>query len=391
MKPRLYTSIAASIAVLGLMHNSAEAQKLKVIVNRETGEMTLASSTSDPVNFSAYAVMSGNGSLSPLDWNGVRDTEGADWEVAAGGPTVNLLTEINTNPDPAVGATATDTTTFSLGIGSYDALQGLGNIDLGVDLEQNDLSLLYYDHVQAIQTTGVVEYTGFKLANNVGITVDLTSGHAFLENESVVDRSLVGFSILSNQPGVLNTNSGSFTGLGGSFLTAPLDGTDVSQLDPSGNGTTLTADTDIQTNGTDLGVVVDTSPANLAAALDNLEFTFLLDGETTNRDGFVRYINVPVLAGDYNGDGEVNIADYTVWRDNLGASDESAINFAGDGGGITASDYSHWKTHFGDSSNLVAGQLAAGSQAVPEPASVALVLLAILPVARRSRARRMRP
>ena len=38
------------------------------------------------------------------------------------------------------------------------------------------------------------------------------------------------------------------------------------------------------------------------------------------------------LAGDYNGNGTVDAADYVVWRDNLGAADESALNGNGDGG-----------------------------------------------------------
>lgn len=78
--------------------------------------------------------------------------------------------------------------------------------------------------------------------------------------------------------------------------------------------------------------------------------------------------------GDFNGDGIVNIADYTVWRDNLGATDETAINNNGDGGGVTAADYTVWKTHFGQGS----GALDSASQAVPEPAALFLFCLALL-------------
>lgn len=79
------------------------------------------------------------------------------------------------------------------------------------------------------------------------------------------------------------------------------------------------------------------------------------------------------LPGDFNGDGFVNIADYTVWRDNLGATEGNLLSGNGDGGTIGASDYSLWKTHFGDSAG--AGAIgAAGAAAVPEPSSVVLLV-----------------
>ena len=56
-----------------------------------------------------------------------------------------------------------------------------------------------------------------------------------------------------------------------------------------------------------------------------------------------------VKPGDFNDDGVVNAADYTVWRDNLGASDESAIANHGDGmNGVDAGDYQLWRNNFGN-------------------------------------------
>lgn len=75
-----------------------------------------------------------------------------------------------------------------------------------------------------------------------------------------------------------------------------------------------------------------------------------------------------ILAGDYNNDGLVNLADYTVWRDHLGAADESVINAAGDGlAGVDAGDYAVWKTNFG---MVATGAGIAQSQAIPEPAGL---------------------
>jgi hypothetical protein len=72
------------------------------------------------------------------------------------------------------------------------------------------------------------------------------------------------------------------------------------------------------------------------------------------------------LAGDFNGSTKVDAADYTVWRDHLGAADESSINNNGDHlNGVDAADYVIWKNGFGDMAG--AGGVAGGS--VPEPAS----------------------
>ncbi|MGE3640198.1 MAG: PEP-CTERM sorting domain-containing protein [Pirellulales bacterium] len=80
------------------------------------------------------------------------------------------------------------------------------------------------------------------------------------------------------------------------------------------------------------------------------------------------------LPGDFNGDHKVDAADYTVWRDHLGAATESSLNGNGDGSnGVDAGDYNLWKTNFGDTSG--AGALAAA--AVPEPGTVMLCLAGV--------------
>jgi hypothetical protein len=77
------------------------------------------------------------------------------------------------------------------------------------------------------------------------------------------------------------------------------------------------------------------------------------------------------LQGDYNGDGTVDAADYTVWRDTLNSSDDLRAD-GNDNGTVDGADYGIWKTHFGESANV---GLSATSAAVPEPASGALLLL----------------
>jgi hypothetical protein len=84
------------------------------------------------------------------------------------------------------------------------------------------------------------------------------------------------------------------------------------------------------------------------------------------------------LPGDYNQNGTVDSADYTVWRDHLGNS-----TLANRGPGITGpigqADYDYWKSNFGNTSQFGSGAtaLASASPAVPEPATFKLVGLAI--------------
>jgi hypothetical protein len=82
------------------------------------------------------------------------------------------------------------------------------------------------------------------------------------------------------------------------------------------------------------------------------------------------------LAGDFNDNGVVDLADYTVWRDNLGAVNENALNGNGSfSGGVDQSDYQLWVQNFGLSLNGVASSTLHTSQ-VPEPTGLWLLLAA---------------
>lgn len=86
---------------------------------------------------------------------------------------------------------------------------------------------------------------------------------------------------------------------------------------------------------------------------------------------------VPALAGDYNGDGVVDAADYTVWRDSNGAMGPGLFaDGTGQGGSpdgvVDEQDYEFWRANFGG----VAGTAEnIGDTVVPEPASWILALI----------------
>ena len=96
------------------------------------------------------------------------------------------------------------------------------------------------------------------------------------------------------------------------------------------------------------------SDENIAGALTK-SLTLTLLGEVTEAAG---------LDGDFNHDGFVDASDYTVWRDGLD------VDYA-------LEDYDLWKANFGMSLGSSAGAIAGGSSAVPEPAAVVLMGLAL--------------
>jgi Tol biopolymer transport system component len=86
------------------------------------------------------------------------------------------------------------------------------------------------------------------------------------------------------------------------------------------------------------------------------------------------------VAGDYNGNGIVDAADYTVWRDTLGRTG-TGLAADGDTTGASANkidqaDYNLWKLHFGEHSG--SGTASGTGTSVSEPATCLHVLLASL-------------
>lgn len=115
------------------------------------------------------------------------------------------------------------------------------------------------------------------------------------------------------------------------------------------------------------------------ATIDSIQFfgsgqaTVYLDAVMHNPLGSLLVSNG--LPGDFNGDGTVNLGDYLVWRNNLGAETEDVIAGNGDNSGtVDAGDYTLFRLNFG---NTVPANILQGTQAVPEPAT-ALGLLAAL-------------
>jgi hypothetical protein len=77
------------------------------------------------------------------------------------------------------------------------------------------------------------------------------------------------------------------------------------------------------------------------------------------------------LPGDFNRDGTVSAADYTVWRNSTGQTGNVAAD-ANEDDVVDLNDYAMWKANFGRSETAGAGSLTA----VPEPPACLLTFLA---------------
>ena len=107
---------------------------------------------------------------------------------------------------------------------------------------------------------------------------------------------------------------------------------------------------------------------NVAGDKD-LTLDFALAGETTSRQGIVVYDTIAAgVPGDYNNDGAVNAADYTVYRDNLGLSAAARSNRnPANTGVVNAGDYTFWKNNYGSTSAA-----SSFASSIPEPTGALL-------------------
>jgi cyclophilin family peptidyl-prolyl cis-trans isomerase len=130
---------------------------------------------------------------------------------------------------------------------------------------------------------------------------------------------------------------------------------------------------------------------SITGDFDELQLPVLTAGLVWDVNVSNTSVTLSAAAADFNRDGVVNAADYTVWRDMRGTTVIPFASADGSGNGmIDAADYTIWKNNFGNRRGGLfggaAGSLAAA--AVPEPSTLLLILAASSAVAMCRRFRR---
>ncbi|WP_442485213.1 hypothetical protein [Aeoliella sp. SH292] len=337
-------------------------QVLVLNVDRTTGSATITNpGGAAAMHFDGYTISSSSQSLDPSTWTSLHSVNPSSWLEA--NPTPGRLSEVNANI-----TTLASGNTLSLGA-PYEP----GQPPLGTPVE--DLVFQYTDTDSNTLVTGAVNFTGgVQKFNNLVLEIDAT-GAAQIINDSWQTVKIDGYSV-SSSDGSLLTGNANWT----SIADQGTLGGDWIEANPTVNRLTeVKAEGDIQlqtTNGFGLGQIF-----NPAGDQEGVTFEFLIAGESLPFAGAVVFrplssatpIGPGGLDGDYNGDGMVNLADYTVWRDNLGSNTVLANDLTP--GTVTGDDYSVWKNNFGQS----AGSLASVGQvtSVPSPPCSTLALLSI--------------
>jgi len=220
--------------------------------------------------------------------------------------------------------------------------------------------------------------------NFTGGTLDVDTFNGNLDQDGGI------LDLREDATGTLTTINGRYRNEGGTLaLFATLGSTgspgtnpllDVNGLTQLGPGSTLQIDLnpDSPNLGDNDSIVLIQSAAGIQGTFDNEIITapsgLLYEIQYTSNAVRLSAI-AAMLAGDYNGNGEVDAADYTVWQDNFG----SMINLAADGNGngvVDAADYTIWQDNFGNT--LAGSSNAASLTAIPEPSTLGVVLAGTL-------------
>ncbi|WP_442485001.1 hypothetical protein [Aeoliella sp. SH292] len=370
--PELLNSPGQTLAVStsGNAVTMSVSQRLVLNVDRYTGAATLVNEAGHSVNIDLveYTLASTAGNLNGANgrWKSFDDDPSKPNWIEAGA-TEFALSEVNG------GARLVAASGFQHDFGTpFDvntsAAKGVSRVDL------SGVSFLYADPDTGTQQAAAINIVG--AANDMALVVNPVTGNATIQNQFGQAIDFISYTISSASGSLLpNSFSGVDGGNGPDWFEANWTTTDLSEAIGGAPAESLSF-----LESLDLGIAWD-------AAAGERDLTFRYQDPTTGQliSGLVYYGDVVEspgsVGGDYNGDGIVNLADYTVWRDNLGG-DASALAAGtrnpSNTGPISAADYSFWKSNFG---NSALGGLNASPANVPEPATCVMLIAGALALA----------
>lgn len=137
---------------------------------------------------------------------------------------------------------------------------------------------------------------------------------------------------------------------------------------------TVVATARIDDNFTGMSIIRTGAAAALSARLfHQVSGDVVLQSESGSN-----YALPAALLGDYNQNGAVDAADYALWRNSIGFSSSTSLP-NDDTAGVGNDDYDRWRARFGQAAgtgSTLPNGLA--NNAVPEPASVILLLMSVI-------------
>jgi hypothetical protein len=179
---------------------------------------------------------------------------------------------------------------------------------------------------------------------------------------------------------------------GGTYMQGPQGG---SQSSLNANAQSDLALAVYSTDGTTQLALANSAPAGQQEIRSNLalpsagQYYIRVTGAASAAQLYELQLSVaaPFLTGDYNRNGVVDAADYTVWRDTLGRTG-AALTADGDGNGaVDAADYGVWKTNFGTHAGSAAGSPSLAGGEIPEPPTAILAIMGVAATFTRRRKR----
>jgi hypothetical protein len=329
-------------------------------VNRANGQVTIrnTNTTVGPgVTITGYQITSPTGTLRPSSFSSAF---GGTWEPA--NVTANSISELNPTGSSVVGLGGS----ASLG-NVYDPISLITTFGT---TPAADLAFSY-TRSDGRTVSAPVTYVNNGLANTLVLQVDPTDGKARIVNDSTFNNiRFDGYQVSSASNSLLTTwnslQDQTVTGWEEASLTAGL----LAELNPTANSTVNAG----QTAATLTGLF------RTAGGVQDLAFQFRVPGTgpgTGVLNGVVRYAPFSAggaLVGDYNNNGSVDAADYVVWRDRLGQTFALPNRDPASSGAVSMADYNAWRSRFGNTNSAAA---AISSSAVPEPSTLALVMISV--------------
>ncbi len=295
--------------------------------------------------------------------NGLADNGNSE------GGTNNVMFALGTSGTVPVVVTGTSTQSLPTGA----AMDGIGFATTGDGGINADFRVFPKSATAVVPTVG----GGVYAANTTTAQSNADAYYTFLTAQSAPDAQRADFTGIADaeylDPGgnvmVGTTQVGAFGFAWHKVVLAKTGNTVTWSIDDH-----LIATVDASTLGALGGnnIAVGVSDVNTTTARHGLlEFT-LFDNLT------VTSLTPPGVAGDYNGNGVVDMADYVLWRN--GGPLQNEVNSIGT---VDSTDYDAWRARFGNTSGSGSGL---GSAAVPEPGSLMLLLLSAIGLGfRRSR------